>query len=67
MSNISNTRQPAIKTTDCKSSKSGASYRGFSSIDQELEREIAMQWFTSSSKSSFSQRNFLLKKERSVV
>jgi hypothetical protein len=65
MSNISNIpHQSAIKATDCKSSKTGTSYRGFSSIDQELEREIAMQWFTSSSKSTFSQRNFLLKKER---
>jgi len=49
--------------TDCKPSKLQASYRGFSSIDQEIEREIAMQWFTSSSKTTFSQRNFLLKKE----
>jgi hypothetical protein len=45
-----------------KSSKSGTSYRGFASIDQELERDIAMQWFSSSNKSTFSQRNFLLKK-----
>lgn len=63
MANISNIQsQPSIKT-NCKSSKIATSYRGFSSIDQEIEREIAMQWFTSSNKSSFSQRNFLLKKE----
>jgi len=37
------------------------SYRGFSSIDQEIEREIAMKWFTSSDKKAVSQRNFLLK------
>ena len=47
---------------NCKSPKSETSYRGFTSIDQELEREIAMQWFSSTNKTSFSQRNFLLKK-----
>ena len=26
-------------------SEKNTSYRGFSSIDQEMEREIAMQWF----------------------
>ncbi len=46
-----------------KSLKVVIAYRGFSSIDQEIEREIAMQWFSSGKKSSFSQRNFLLKKE----
>ena len=40
---------------------SSASYRGFSSIDQEIEREIALTWFTSSHKKVVSQRNFLLK------
>lgn len=39
------------------------SYRGFASIDQEIEREIAMQFFTHTHKSCFTQRNFLLKKE----
>lgn len=34
-----------------------------SSIDQEIEREIAMQWVSSGKKNNFSQRNFLLKKE----
>ena len=63
MDNISNIHdQPSIKTS-CKSVKITTSYRGFSSIDQEIEREIAMQWFTSSNKSTYSQRNFLLKKE----
>lgn len=55
--------QSAAKANNCQQSKIGTSYRGFSSIDQEIEREIAMQWFSSSGKSSFSQRNFLLKKE----
>lgn len=62
MPNLSNTPSApstAIKVTD---SKTGVSYRGFTSIDQEMEREIAMEWFTSSGKTSFSQRNFLLKK-----
>ena len=36
-------------------------YRGFSSIDQEIEREIAMKWFKSTCKTVVSQRNFLLK------
>ena len=42
------------------------SYRGFASIDQEIEREIAMKWFTGSNKITFSQRSFLLKIEESV-
>lgn len=46
----------------CDHLKQKTSYRGFASIDQEIEREIAMQWFNASKKSSFSQRNFLLKK-----
>lgn len=46
-----------------KSLKIVTAYRGFYSIDQEIEREIAMQWFSSGKKSNFSQRNFLLKKE----
>lgn len=63
MPNISNISDSIIKVT-CKSLKLGTSYRGFSSIDQEIEREIAMQWFTSTNKSSYSHRNFLIKKEK---
>ena len=48
---------------DIKTAKSKTSYRGFTSIDQEIEREIALQWF-SSKKSSYSSKNFLLKKEK---
>lgn len=59
--NITIHGQLEIKT-NCKSPKFETSYRGFTSIDQELEREIAMQWFSSTNKTSFSQRNFLLKK-----
>lgn len=63
MPNISNLQDDVtIKIT--KSVKLETSYRGFSSIDQEIEREIAMQWFSTKKKSSFSQRNFLLKKEK---
>ncbi len=63
MPNISNLQnQPGIKSNS-KSLKVECSYRGFASIDQEIEREIAMQWFSTKKKSSFSQRNFLLKKE----
>ncbi len=62
MPNISSQDQPVIKLVT-RSLKVTTSYRGFSSIDQEIEREIALQWF-STKKSSFSQRNFLLKKER---
>ncbi len=61
MAIISNQDQPTIKI--CSTSKIVTSYRGFNSIDQEIEREIAMQWFTSSNKYNFSQRNFLLKKD----
>lgn len=63
MPNISNPPDNlSIKIT--KSVKLETSYRGFSSIDQEIEREIAMQWFSAKKKSSFSQRNFLLRKEK---
>jgi hypothetical protein len=55
--------QTVTKVPNCQFTKTGASYRGFSSIDQEMEREIAMQWFTFSGKTTCSQRNFLLKKD----
>jgi len=59
MSATTNDNRQAITV---KSSKV-TSYRGFASIDQEIEREIAMQWFNSSQKTNFSQRNHLLKKQ----
>jgi hypothetical protein len=62
MPNITTRGKQDIKVT-CKT-KLTTSYRGFSSIDQEIEREIALQWFSSGEKSSFSQRNFLLKKDK---
>jgi hypothetical protein len=64
MANILNNQgQSATKASNCQPTKITTSYRGFNSIDQEIEREIAMQWFTSSHKNNISQRNFLLKKE----
>ncbi len=63
MPNISDLQNQSTKV-ETKSFKLECSYRGFSSIDQEIEREIAMQWFSTKKKSSFTQRNFLLKKEK---
>lgn len=37
------------------------SYRGFTSIDQEMEREIAMQKFMPSGKIVYTQKSFLLR------
>lgn len=59
------TNNQSRQANTAKSSKV-TSYRGFASIDQEIEREIAMQWFNSSQKTIFSQRNYLLKKEEAV-
>ena len=61
MSTTTNYNDTPIKL-NCKSLKISTSYRGFASIDQEIEREIAMQWFSSNKKNTYSQRNFLLKK-----
>ena len=49
-----------IKSTG-KSSRIETSYRGFASIDQEMEREIALQWFSASGKSSSNKKNPLFK------
>ena len=62
MPNISNNLRHPDTKANSTSIKRETSYRGFASIDQEIEREIAMQWFNPSKKSNFSQRNFLLKK-----
>ena len=50
-----------ILDLNVKISDTSVHYRGFSSIDQEIEREIAMKWFKSTCKTVVSQRNFLLK------
>ena len=62
MPNITSPGQQEVKVTS--TTKITTSYRGFSSIDQEIEREIALQWFSSGKKTTFSQRNFLLKKDK---
>ncbi len=62
MAQLSNS-SPAPAKVKATFPKTIVSYRGFASIDQEMEREIAMQWFTLSGKTTCSQRNFLLKKE----
>ena len=41
------------KNLDQSLTQKGACYRGFTSIDQEMEREIAMQWFKPAGKSRF--------------
>ena len=46
----------AIKAT-CK--LKSTAYRGFTSIDQEMEREIAMQFFYPVKKNSFSRTGIL--------
>ncbi len=63
MTNKSNLQTPPGTKASSSTLELECSYRGFSSIDQEIEREIAMQWFSKKKKSSFSQRNFLLKKK----
>lgn len=55
-------------TADLSLSKPGTGksghtfYRGFISIDQEIEREIAMTFFCPSKKSVYSQKGFLFNK-----
>ncbi len=65
MSAIKSSKEQMFRdlTINVPKEKSSASYRGFASIDQEIEREIAMKWFTCSDKSTFSQKSFLLKVE----
>jgi hypothetical protein len=41
------------KDLDQSLTQKGTCYRGFTSIDQEMEREIAMQWFKPAGKSRF--------------
>ena len=56
-----NLDNPAFQEAETTKMKDGeqpvdetaASYRGFTSIDQEMERAIAMQWFSPSAKNIF--------------
>lgn len=56
-----NLNNPAFQETEMRDKRKSeqpvveahASYRGFASIDQEMERAIAMQWFSPSAKNIF--------------
>lgn len=63
MPDITPTKNQPITVKISSKTKITTSYRGFASIDQEIEREIAMQFFSHNHKCTPSQRNFLLKKE----
>lgn len=41
------------RKSDQPAAETSASYRGFTSIDQEMERAIAMQWFSPTAKNIF--------------
>jgi hypothetical protein len=41
-------------------------YRGFSSIDQEMAREIAMQWFSTSAKKPIKFHGYTLSSKKRV-
>ena len=58
-SNSENSKSKSVKTEDSIIQKS-VSYRGFASIDQEMEREIAVQWFKPTGKNR-SHGNFLFR------
>ncbi len=49
------------KKVDQPATEGRTSYRGFTSIDQEMERAIAMQWFSPSEKNIF-HRGIVVKK-----
>ena len=56
--NLNNPAFQETEKTDLRKSEqpvteAHASYRGFTSIDQEMERAIAMQWFSPSAKNIF--------------
>ena len=56
-----NLNNPTFQETEIKDkwkaeqpvAETQTSYRGFTSIDQEMERAIAMQWFSPSAKNVF--------------
>ena len=53
-SNTQNSKNPKSQSqtnSDDSLTQNSTCYRGFTSIDQEMEREIAMQWFKPGSKS----------------
>ena len=51
--NLKTNYNPNPKTgVSSQTSSRSVTYRGFASIDQEMEREIAMQWFSKDDKTS---------------
>lgn len=60
MENLSSTQKSSPLSPKIPEKKiNQTSYRGFFSIDQEMEREIALKFFTSSKKTICSQKGFL--------
>jgi hypothetical protein len=57
--NLENSKPESVKNEDSLTQKS-VYYRGFTSIDQEMEREIAIHWFKQTGKSR-SHGNFLFR------
>lgn len=63
MENLTRSLKPSVYTTTNVLKKvCQTSYRGFMSIDQEMGREIAMEFFKPSKKSIYSQKGFLFGK-----
>jgi hypothetical protein len=60
MENISpNSKSQGRSSNDASEKIKTSSYRGFTSIDQEMEREIAMQFFYPSKKHSYQESGSL--------
>jgi hypothetical protein len=57
-----NQSQQLQPNTDATEKIKNTTFRGFTSIDQEMEREIAIQFYRPSKKQSFSQKSFLQNK-----
>ena len=53
-------KQKVKKTKSNSFLKKSACYRGFTSIDQEMEREIAQRWFKPTDKNRFFKRLLFL-------
>ena len=59
LTNATTSKQDFLQTASQKDC--GVTYRGFTTIDQEMEREIAMQRFLNSGKLIYTQKSFLLR------
>ncbi|MEO6327414.1 MAG: hypothetical protein ABIO55_00700 [Ginsengibacter sp.] len=62
MENLNPNRKSSSLPDSNKHKMSQCSSRGFISVDQEMEREIALSFFDPSKKSFFSQKSFFLVK-----